>query len=132
MQLLVPTVPVPEGVVSVNQEWTRADKLNIPGVADMKIDRKYKYLGAKAVDGQTLPEIGATIGVDLTQAQNPIAQVQIDDWTHEGTFRFDRKSGRLISQKDTGRMQMTVKAQGQTIPTVGDTIETVTLLKDGE
>lgn len=132
MQLLVPTIPVPVGAVSVNQEWTRADKLNLPGVGELKIDRKYKYLGPKVAEGLTQPEIGATLGVDLAQAKSPTAQVQIDDWTHEGTIRFDRKSGRLLSQKDKGRMKMTVKAGGQTIPTVGDTIETVTLLKDDE
>ncbi len=132
MQLLVPALPVPEGKVSINQEWQREDKLNIPGIGDLKIDRKFKYLGPKAVDGQTLPEIESSLGVDLAQTKNPLANVQLDDWTHEGTIRFDRTAGRLVAQKDKGQMKMTIKAQGQSIPTVGDTIESVTLLKDGD
>jgi hypothetical protein len=132
LKLLVPTLPVPDGTVSRDQEWTQADSLSIPSIGELKLDRKYKYLGEKPLDGVTLPEVRSTIAVDLKAAKGPLANAQIDDWTHEGTYRFDRKQGRLVSQKDVGRMTMTVKANGQSIPSVAETIEAVTLLKDNE
>ncbi len=114
-KLLAPSVTLPEAEVKPDDTWTEQAVFDNPLAGKTDLVTTYRYQGEEDFFGRTVQVISATIDIDLEQDLDAPVSIEVEEFTNEGTIRFDNEAGHLAERVNRESMRSRSMFEGRTI-----------------
>lgn len=128
LELLIPTVPLPEGPIEPGREWTDTASFTAPVIGTQTLMTTYRDAGSENQEGRSLRKITGSVDIRSDPPEDTPVKVEEQDLETEVTILFDPAGGELISREDRQTGTMTLGINGRSIHQKIDSTETTRLV----